>query len=143
VLERRAWDGAAAPDLLAERLEALARLGEATGEDVLAQVVEGFLQQGTKSLAILREALAQGDGAAFAAAAHSLAGSSGILGATGLAVSCAELEGLARRGDLTACGPRLESVEQAWRPVADRLAAGPVNVLWRPPTTNVDPKVRP
>jgi len=150
VLERRAWDGAglhpsppAAPDLLAERLEALARLGEATGEDVLTQVVEGFLQQGTKSLAILREALAQGDGAAFAAAAHSLAGSSGILGATGLAVGCAEVEELARRGDLAACGPRLGAIEQAWRRVAGRLAAGRVNISWRSLTTNVDPKVRP
>ncbi len=128
VLERRTDDGAilpppppAAPDLLNERLEALARLGAATGDDVLTQVVESFLQQGTKNLSALREALARGDGAAFAAAAHSLAGSSGILGVDGLAAGCAELEELARQGDLAACGTRLQSVEQNFRQVAGRI----------------------
>ncbi len=111
----------APPDLLDERLEALARLGAATGDDVLAQVVESFLEQGTKNLAALREALARGDGAAFAAAAHALAGSSGILGVAGLAAGCAELEELARQGDLAACGPRLSSVEQNFRQVASRI----------------------
>jgi HPt (histidine-containing phosphotransfer) domain-containing protein len=84
-------------------------------------VVESFLEQGKKNLAALREALASGDGAAFAAAAHALAGSSGILGAAGLAAGCAELEVLARQGDMAACGARLEPVEQAWRQVVDRI----------------------
>ncbi len=128
-LECRAADGGLQPTpaeagALRERLDALARLGAATGEDLLGQVVESFLRQGARDLAILRESLARGDGAAFAAAAHSLAGSSGILGATGLSVSCAGLEELARRGDLAACGPRLDPVEQAWRGVAERLPGG-------------------
>jgi CheY-like chemotaxis protein len=128
VLERWPDDGASLPpppeeasDHLKERLEALARLGEATGEDVLAQVVKSFLQQGTKNLSTLREALARGDGVAFAAAAHSLAGSSGVLGAAKLAVGCAELEELARRGDLTACAPRLTFVEQNFRQIAGKI----------------------
>jgi CheY-like chemotaxis protein len=128
VLERQPRDGAglqppppAVPELIAERLAALARLGEATGEDVLAEVVESFLQQGTKNLAILRESLAGGDVAAFTAAAHSLAGSSGILGAARLAVSCAELEELARREDLAACGSRLPSIEQSFRQTANEI----------------------
>ncbi|MFL6261505.1 MAG: response regulator [Thermoanaerobaculia bacterium] len=128
VLERWPQDGAplqpppeAAPDLIEERLEALARLGEATGENVLAQVVASYLQQGARDLAVLRESLARGDGAAFAAAAHSLAGSSGILGASGLAVSCARLEELARRGDLAACGLRLDAVEQSFRQVSGKI----------------------
>jgi CheY-like chemotaxis protein/HPt (histidine-containing phosphotransfer) domain-containing protein len=128
VLERWLEDGAAlrpppaaAWEPLEERLEALARLGKATGENVLAQVVESFLQRGTRDLATLREALARGDSPAFAAAAHSLAGSSGILGAAGLAVGCAELEELARRGDLAACGPRLESVDQNFRQIAGKI----------------------
>ena len=128
-LERRPADGGPQPppaeaDALEERLEALARLGEATGENLLAEVVESFLRQGARDLATLRESLATGDGAAFAAAAHSLAGSSGILGATALSVSCAGLEELARRGDLAACGPRLDPVGQAWREVAGRLPGG-------------------
>jgi CheY-like chemotaxis protein/HPt (histidine-containing phosphotransfer) domain-containing protein len=115
---------AAAPEPeepLEERLKGLARLSEATGEDLLAQVVESFLRQGMRNLATLREALARGDGEAFAAAAHSLAGSSGILGAAGLAAGCAGLEALARQGDLAACETRLAAVEQAWRQVANRV----------------------
>ena len=108
-------------DPIEKRLEGLARLGAATGEDLLAQVVESFLEQGKKNLATLRETLARGDGAAFASAAHALAGSSGILGAAGLAAGCAELEALARQGDMAACGARLEPVEQAWRQVAGRI----------------------
>jgi CheY-like chemotaxis protein len=108
---------------LQERLAALARLGEETGEDLLEQVVESFLQQGARDLAAMRRALTSGDGNALAAAAHSLAGSAGILGATGLAVGSAGLEELARQGDLAACEPRLESVEQAYRSMARRLAA--------------------
>jgi CheY-like chemotaxis protein len=129
-LQRRR-EGAAGPgtlpavesDRLEERLAALARLGEETGEDLLEQVVESFLQQGARDLGTIRQALTQGDGDALAAAAHSLAGSAGILGATGLAVASAELEELARRGDLAACEPRLEAVEQAYRSIARRLAA--------------------
>jgi CheY-like chemotaxis protein len=110
-------------DRLEERLAALARLGEETGEDLLEQVVESFLQQGARDLGTLRQALARGDGGALAAAAHSLAGSAGILGATGLAVASAGLEELARQGNLAACEPRLEAVEQAYRSIARRLAA--------------------
>jgi CheY-like chemotaxis protein len=113
---------AAESDRLEERLAALARLGEETGEDLLEQVVESFLQQGARDLGTLRQALARGDGGALAAAAHSLAGSAGILGATGLAVASAGLEELARQGDLAACEPRLEPVEQAYRSIARRLA---------------------
>jgi CheY-like chemotaxis protein len=128
---KRRPEGAAGPgtlpaaesDRLEERLAALARLGEETGEDLLEQVVENFLQQGARDLGTLRQALARGDGGALAAAAHSLAGSAGILGATGLAVASAGLEELARQGDLAACEPRLEAVEQAFQSIARRLAA--------------------
>ncbi len=113
------------PDGIGERLAALERLGEKTGEDVLGQVVESFLQRGEKDLETLRWALARGDGTAFAAAAHSLAGSSGILGAAGLAVSCAELERLARQEDLAACEARLAVAEHAWQAIARRLRQDP------------------
>ncbi len=110
-------------DGLEERLAALARLGEETGEDLLEQVVESFRQQGARDLGTMRQALARGDGDALAAAAHSLAGSAGILGASGLAAASAGLEELARQGDLAACELRLEGVEQAFQSIARRLAA--------------------
>lgn len=115
----------AEPDSIEERLAALGRLGERTGEDLLGQVLESFFRQGARDLEILRRSLARGDGPAFAAAAHSLAGSSGILGAAGLAIGCAELEKLARQEDLAACESRLPSVEQAWQAVARRLRQAP------------------
>lgn len=116
---------AAEPDSIEERLAALRRLGERTGEDLLGQVIKSFFHQGARDLDILREALTRGDGAAFAAAAHSLTGSAGILGATRLAVGCAELEQLARQEDLAACDSRLPAVEQAWQAVAQKLGQAP------------------
>jgi two-component system, sensor histidine kinase len=119
--------GPAAPESrsggrLDERLTALQRLGESHGEAVLAQVVEAFLDQGARDLAAMAQALGEADGEAIAAAAHFLGGSSGILGAAELAACCAELETLARQGDLAACGPRLQAVEREYQAFAGRLA---------------------
>jgi len=123
MLSRWLEDEAAAvePDVLEDRLAGLRRLGEKTGKQVLEPVIASFLQQGERDLATLRRALAHGDSAALAAAAHSMAGSAGILGAARLATGCAELETLARREDLAACEARIESVEQAYRSIARRL----------------------
>ncbi len=125
-LERRLEGEAALPagsDRLEERLAALARLGEQTGEEMLGPVIESFLRQGARDFETMRRALAHGDGAALATAAHSLAGSAGILGAARLAAGCAELEELARRQDLAACAPRLEPVERAYQAIVRRLPA--------------------
>lgn len=113
---------AAPPEGLEERLAIFDRLGETTGEEVRQQVSEAFLQQGSSDLETMRQALAREDGAAFAAAAHALAGSSGLLGAAELAAGCIELEALARQGKLAACVSRLEAVEQVYRVVSRRLA---------------------
>ena len=115
-------DPVAEAGIVEERLEALRRLGEKTGQEELGPVIECFLHQGAQDLQTIRGALTRGDGAALAAAAHSLAGSSGILGAAGLATGCAELEELARREDLLSCAPRLASVEQAYQEIARRLS---------------------
>lgn len=114
---------AADADRLESRLAALERLGRLTGEELLGPVIENFLHRGAGDLDAMRRALPRGDGAALAAGAHSLAGSSGILGAAGLAASCAELEELARRGDLAACASRLDAVEQAFHSIARQLSA--------------------
>jgi CheY-like chemotaxis protein len=125
VLNRRPEDEGAEAGRIEERLAALARLGEATGEEVLGRVVESFLRQGAVDLETMRQALACGDGKSLAAAAHSLAGSAGILGATRLATACAGLEEQARKGDLAACGLLLGSVEQAYLPPSQRLSRVP------------------
>jgi signal transduction histidine kinase/CheY-like chemotaxis protein len=114
---------ALAPAGLEQRLAAIDSLGKATGEELRRQVVEAFLDRGASDLETLRQALAREDGAALAAAAHSLSGSSGILGAGDLAAACADLERLAGQGDLAAGAPLLETVERLYRAVAGRLSA--------------------
>jgi signal transduction histidine kinase/CheY-like chemotaxis protein/HPt (histidine-containing phosphotransfer) domain-containing protein len=116
MLER--WLGAEGLDAC---LAALKGLGDATGEEVLAPVIEAFLERGEEDLAAMRDAVARGDAEALAAAAHSLAGSSGVLGAAALAAGCAEIETLARQGETAAGAGRLAAVEVAYREVAKRL----------------------
>jgi signal transduction histidine kinase/DNA-binding response OmpR family regulator len=111
-----------APAGLEQRLAAIESLGEATGEDLRRQVVEAFLEQGASDLETLRQALAREDGAALAAAAHSLSGSSGILGAGELAAACAGLVRLAGQGDRVACTAQLDRVQRLYRGVAARLS---------------------
>lgn len=106
---------------LEERLAGLKALGGETGDAVLAEVVEAFLQQGEKDLAAMQRALLQGDGERLAAAAHALAGSSALLGAADLARIAGELSRLACQGDLGACTQRLADVKQEYRAVARKL----------------------
>jgi HPt (histidine-containing phosphotransfer) domain-containing protein len=115
--------GALEADGFDQRLAALQRLGQATGQDTLAEVVEAFLARGAADLETMHGALARGDGEGVADAAHALCGSSGVLGAAALATACAALEGSARAGDLGSCVARLEAVEQEYRTIGKRLAA--------------------
>ncbi|MFP5289346.1 MAG: response regulator, partial [Thermoanaerobaculia bacterium] len=106
---------------LEERLTALQNLQARTGGNVLAEVVQAFLRQGENDLAVMRRALAQRDGTALAEAAHGLAGSAAILGATDLAASAGEAALLGRQGDLAACAEWLPRVEQDFRAAAERM----------------------
>ena len=115
------WTGTEAADGLEERLEALKALSAGPGPDMAAQVIEAFLQQGENDLATMRRALAQGDAAALAEAAHGLAGSAALLGARDLAESAGELAALGRRGDLAPCAARLPRVERDFHDAAGRM----------------------
>ncbi len=106
---------------LDERLTTFRRLGESHGETVLEDVVQAFLQQGERDLEAMAQAHAEADGEAVAVAAHSLRGSSAFLGAAALAACCAELEALARKGDLAACEPWLQAIQREYRAVDRRL----------------------
>ena len=106
---------------IASRMIDLKRLGKNTGEEVLVQLLQAFLERGAEDLDVMGKALAGEDGKALAAAAHSLGGSSGILGALELARRCAELEGLARSGDLAACASLLQAVRQEFQEITNKL----------------------
>jgi DNA-binding response OmpR family regulator/HPt (histidine-containing phosphotransfer) domain-containing protein len=114
-------------------MEALAGLGvldDPDGVEALRQVVEAFEKSAPRRVEVMQEALAGQDAATVAAEAHTLKGSSGIVGAQRVADLCAQLESRARRGDLTGAAERLERVlrelsayEAAIGPVLDRVAS--------------------
>ncbi len=69
--------------------------------EVVAELVDNFLTTAGERMATIREALEQADALALQTAAHSLKGSTGTLGAAGMANICAELEARGRDGKLT------------------------------------------
>jgi len=93
-----------------ETLAALGRLGERLGEDLLGQVAASFLSQGREWLAAMREALAVGHCGALTSAAHSLCGAAAVLRAGDLERCSAQLQALARQGELVAARALLPAV---------------------------------
>ncbi len=114
----------AGQDDIAARLAALRRLEEASGKKIVEDVKASFVARGTQGLEAIRNALAGSDGARAAAAAHSLVGSSGLLGATVLASLARDVEILAGQGDFDACAARLPGLEQEIQAVIRQLASG-------------------
>ncbi|HEX7180383.1 MAG TPA: response regulator [Thermoanaerobaculia bacterium] len=104
------------------RLAALRRLGGETGASLLAEATGSFLAESRRLLATFRSALRRGDAETFVVAAHTLAGTSGVLGAVALARQAQEIETLARQGDLDGCAVRLPALEQAFREVEAKLS---------------------
>jgi CheY-like chemotaxis protein len=101
----------------------VATTGDVIDRDVLAglcedldnsqavrQIVKAFLDRLPLVLAQLRDAAAREDQAAILAAAHGLKGTSATLGALALSEQCAELERLARAGQLREVPARLDAV---------------------------------
>ncbi|MEM8994479.1 MAG: Hpt domain-containing protein [Acidobacteriota bacterium] len=102
-------------DLLdAATLETLAQLGERRGRDLLGQLAALFSEQGPKSFATLRRAVADADTAAIRDTAHSLKGSYRSLGTLRLADLSAELESLGRRGVLDGVEALLDDLEASF-----------------------------
>ncbi|WP_231391910.1 hybrid sensor histidine kinase/response regulator [Arthrobacter sp. 35W] len=80
------------PALDPARLQVLRSLGPADGLGLLPAAVEAFRSDIPASLAALRGALADGDGAALGQAAHKLKGAAANIGAGAAATLCSELE---------------------------------------------------
>lgn len=78
--------------------------------DLITELVDAFLADLEERIRVIRQAIAQGDPAALRSAAHALKGSSGTVGATGLACRCGELETIGREGRLDEAGPLLDEV---------------------------------
>jgi HPt (histidine-containing phosphotransfer) domain-containing protein len=74
--------------------EALARLRELGGDELVTSLARLFLGEGDARLSVFERAIKVGDTAGVTEAAHTLKGSGGYLGATRLAQLCGALESL-------------------------------------------------
>ena len=90
--------------------EALERLEEWGGEDLIRQLIELFLQGTPERIAAIRAAVAGGDIKEGERGAHSLRSTADNLGAGGLSALAAEAEMALRQGD-TSIGPLVERIE--------------------------------
>ena len=79
--------------------------------EFLVEVVEAFLGDSPPRLQALRASLDRGDAEALGRAAHSLKGSSGNFGAMRMQTLCADIERLARAGELGPLGPLVEQLD--------------------------------
>lgn len=111
------------PVLDAEIVGRLARMGEATDEDLVGQLATLFLTDSNLRIVELRQAVAGDNAHAVAQSAHTLRGASAILGATELARLCAALEMSGAADDLIGGGEQLEAVEAELERVRTALAS--------------------
>ena len=101
-------------------LATLLRLNHEAESDFLSRAIEDFLQTESPKLADMRRALRSDDTRHLMAAAHSLCGAAGSLGAFHLSKLCGELVDLAQYRTLNECRVRLRDVEREFeRTVAE------------------------
>lgn len=86
-------------------IETLRQLTPPGEPDVLAEVLQMFLQEFPPRLERLRIAWASGNIEDMYRSAHSLKGSAGNIGARRLFSVCAQLDGMSRSGDLSNSAP--------------------------------------
>ncbi|WP_258868472.1 response regulator [Arthrobacter sp. RT-1] len=93
---RPATAGSSRPALDQDRLAVLRELG--TGDGLLRAAAEAFRKDAPGRIAAIRTAIDGGGGPALVQAAHALKGSAANIGASAVAATCAELEGVGRSG---------------------------------------------
>ncbi|MEP6915964.1 MAG: response regulator [Acidobacteriota bacterium] len=97
---------------------------EAGAPDFTRRLIDQFLHEADARVATLKDAAGRGDNPALNAVAHSLKGSSMIMGASRLATLCAEVEGqVASATGGTLAPPLLAEIEQELVRVHDALTA--------------------
>jgi HPt (histidine-containing phosphotransfer) domain-containing protein len=91
-------------------IDSLRQLTPEGERDVLAEVLQLFLDQAPKKLLALQEAVTAADAEEAGRIAHSLKGCSGNIGAGSMMDVCDRIEDRARAGDLDAVAPLLPSL---------------------------------
>jgi len=89
----------------------LFEIAGAAGAKAVNDLIDAFLTGVEARIIAMRAALAQGDRAALASAAHNLTGSSGSYGASRLSTLARQLETMARRANPEAAGEQLAQLE--------------------------------
>ncbi len=107
-----------------EILETLRMLGESDNDPgFINQIIDLFLDDVPRQLALLRRALEEGDADAFMRAAHKLKGSCANLGIKQLSHQFRALEIQGRAGDLSGAAVRIDEIETDFDVVRELLEA--------------------
>jgi CheY-like chemotaxis protein/HPt (histidine-containing phosphotransfer) domain-containing protein len=104
-------------------LRSLSELNVPGESDAATEMAELFLRNAAPLRDRMREAAAAGDLADFARAAHSLKGSAGGLGARRLSRLCADLEKLAKTGDLAGVRRDVAELDSEFQKVDQALTS--------------------
>jgi len=99
---------------------AFAELKAMSGDELINELIDAFLEEAPNMLAAMQAALAVHDVDAFRRNAHSLKSNAETFGATALAAIARELEVMARAGSIEV-GDRLERLLVACREASDAL----------------------
>jgi two-component system sensor histidine kinase/response regulator len=98
-------------------------LRELGGSEMISELAEMFLDDARSDLRTLREAVEESDARSVERVAHTLGGSSGNMGATRMAVICAELQNVGTSGDLGHAAELLYRLEEEFGRVHQALEA--------------------
>lgn len=101
-------------------LQRMHDLGRQIGRHLADEIVQTWLRQSGQTMVVLHAAVRDGDAAALRAAAHTLKGSSGTVGATALAAVCAELEAHTSEAD---CDELVQRADRLLTPTNHALRA--------------------
>lgn len=102
-------------------LQSLRKMAGARASDVLAQIVDNYIEQAPQLLQAMRTAVAKGDAVALHQAAHGLRSTSANLGATALSQLCKKLEAMGRAGITAEALADVLQVEEAYETVKAAL----------------------
>jgi PAS domain S-box-containing protein len=93
------------------------------GRQIVAGLVDTFLDAGADRMATVRDSVERGDADEMRRAAHNLKSNAATFGAETFAELCRELEALGRDGELDAAPKLVERAEAEWARVSEDLSA--------------------
>ena len=102
-------------------LQSIRKMAGARAGEVLAQVVDNYIEQAPQLLQAMRTAVAKGDTVALHQAAHGLRSASANLGATALSQLCKKLEAMGKAGITAEALADVLQVEEAYETVKAAL----------------------